>query len=429
MSGNNSARGRPATNTQYAEPESSFVRGVEAFEVGGDASGGPSAFARGGRRGLGGRSPAPRTRHRETVCGRRPEARVGVDQLDLLGHGHRVRDRRGARFEEVGDRFRRVERGPAGRGTPVRPRTGARRRRRTRRTGECRGHRWATRCSSAGDVRPSRPAARRAGVSTTSPIERSPAAGLADQPVQDPGGDGAAVLGGRTDVVDRLRARAARASAARSAVSGVGGAPSSTASVAVGADRRGRHRPERQPDVAPDPRAAVARVVAPAERHHDLADRLGTARADLPEPTSRPGRRTDPDRGATARPARARSAGTPARTRRRRIVPLAARPRRRRRRRPSRAGPAACRRRATRSRCCRRRATVLDLGRTDGRGRLDQRRQCRGTSADRRISVYVVSAPRTSDRRRSRDAAELVEPPEIEHPVGRLTDLARDAGP
>ena len=78
---------------------------------------------------------------------------------------------------------------------------------------------------------------------------RSPAAGLADEPVEDARGDEPAVLGGRADVVDRVRARrpGSRRRGRRSPASAGGprGPPRCR-----GTDRRGRHRPEREPDVA-----------------------------------------------------------------------------------------------------------------------------------------------------------------------------------
>ena len=194
-----------------------------------------------------------------------------------------MRDR-ARRFEEVSRPIRRVERRPAGRGTPARLRTGAPRRRRTGRAGECRGRRSAARCRLGGTTA-------RVAVGDGS-VARSPAAGLADEPVQDPCGDQPPVLGCRTDVVDR-RELAARTSAARSAVSGVGAREFERSLGRGRADRRGRNRPESQPDVAPT--AATSPPSPPTERHHDLADRLGTARADLPEADLVAGRERDPD--------------------------------------------------------------------------------------------------------------------------------------
>ena len=50
--------------------------------------------------------------------------------------------------------------------------------------------------------------------------------------------------------------------------------------------------------------------------------------------------------------------------------------------------------------------------------------RCSRQTADRRISVYVVSAPIDTRVAVDGDPAQLVEAPQVEHPLGRLAELA-----
>ena len=52
--------------------------------------------------------------------------------------------------------------------------------------------------------------------------------------------------------------------------------------------------------------------------------------------------------------------------------------------------------------------------------------RCSRQSADRRISVYVVRAPRTSAAGLERDAPQRVDPRQVEHPLGDRPELAGD---
>ena len=179
---------------------------------------------------------------------------------------------------------------------------------------------------------------------------RLPAAGVADDPVERPGRDDAAVVGGRADVVDRVDlARPAprpRVGRLRASAAGPRAPP--------------RRRPPgsagRRPTRAPPGRRASAGSparLAPGEGDDDLADRLRPPRPDLAEARLAAAARPGSGPGGSARPARAPSAGRRPRTRSPR--PSARRAARRRRSpRRARAGPAACRRPATRWRCCRR---------------------------------------------------------------------------
>ena len=176
----------------------------------------------------------------------------------------------------------------------------------------------------------------------------SPAAFVADEPMQDAGGHLAPVVGGRAHVVDRLDlARAARRPRGR---------PSR---------RSGRHPPgtprcgARGPAWPPRSRAPAARRASVPSVPGCQASAMTTLEMACARrvPTLR--KRTWRARPAgsgcagSARPARAPSAGTPARTRRpARCAPRARCPARARHRRP--AGSAACRRRARRWRRCRR---------------------------------------------------------------------------
>ena len=52
--------------------------------------------------------------------------------------------------------------------------------------------------------------------------------------------------------------------------------------------------------------------------------------------------------------------------------------------------------------------------------------RCSRHSAERRISVYVVRAPRTSASGLERDAAQLVDARQVEHPIRDRPELAGD---
>ena len=123
------------------------------------------------------------------------------------------------------------------------------------------------------------------------PRGASPAARLADDPVEDPRrrrADGTRRSSGRRRWVPDLAGQRLRGGG--SAVSGVGGRPSRAASGRARADRRGRPRSR-----APPGRRATSRRPATRHGHHDLADRLGAARADLAEAHLAVGDERDPD--------------------------------------------------------------------------------------------------------------------------------------
>ena len=238
----------------------------------------------------------------------------------------------------------------------------------------------------------------------------------------------AATTGGSRRSSGRRRwggARAASVSAARSAVSGVGRAALQRGLRGRGPDRRGRDGPERHADVAPRAPARRAGAVAPGDGHHDLADRLGAPRADLAEAdlAARRERDADPQDQLVRGERRPAVAG-----------PEVARPATVRSPRPlpstndassaSRTGSVSPGRRGVGD-VAAERAAVLDLGRADRRGRLDERREVlaarapsggsRCTSSARRATTASPSTvmPRSSSRRhRSSD------------PLRRLAELA-----
>ena len=292
-----------------------------------------------------------------------------VDQLDLLRLGHRV-----------GDLARRARTAPATTRTGAPPRAGRGIRARPRRA--------ARRPPRIVGV-PRRAAISRAGLGWRQ--QASPAAGVAQQAVQDARRDHAPVVGGRADVVDRGRARR-RASRRRdppppaSAARPRGRARWRVARIGVAATEPSATRTSSQPC---EPRSCQASAM------HDLGDRLRAPRADLAEAHLAARAAAGIGPGGSARPARGRSSGMRGRSPSPRSRARRAARRRGSPRRP-RAGSAACRRPATRSRCCRRAcprfwicAAPIVAAASTSAGR------CSRQSAERRISVYVVRAPST----------------------------------
>ena len=163
-------------------------------------------------------------------------------------------------------------------------------------------------------------------------------------------------------------------------------------------------------------------AVAPAERDDDLADRLGTPRPDLAEAQLATGQQRDPD-------AQQQFVG------RQRRLPVG-RPELGGRDRPLAADGAQHERRVggeqDRQRVTGRRGVgdvaaerpaVLDLGRTDRRGRLDQHGEMLATerrAPDLRVGRQGAEADRVA---LDRDPAQLVEPPQVEDRVRRFTEL------
>ena len=338
---------------------------------------------------------------------------MGVDQLDLLGLGHRVGDLAGP-LEQPRHRAERARDGQSA----EEPRRALEQRRQRRgedagRDGVEDGHRRqrgrggaqrhagvAHGRSSALTSRPPRGSSRcRTRAATTrrySAVERTSSIGceLAGER-----------LGG---AVGDLGRRAA----------GPRGRPPS----------RGRGSASPPPTRAPRgrrarPRAAVA--VPPGEGHDDLADRLGAARPDLAEADLASRRRAGSGSAGPARPGRAPSCDSAVQNVGGRDGPLAAR-------RPS--DDDRVRREQDRQRVAGRRgvgdvaaerAAVLDLGRADRRGRLDERRQV--LAAERGAADLRVRRQRAEDeRRRRRDA--MPRSSSRRHrsstPVRRLAELA-----
>ena len=191
-------------------------------------------------------------------------------------------------------------------------------------------------------------------------------------------------------------------------------------------DRRGGHGPERQPDVRPGRRRIAA--VAPAEGDDDLADRLGAPRPDLAEAQLATGQQRDPDAqqqlvGRQGRP----PVGRPELGGRDR--PLAADGAQHERR----IGGEQDRQRVTGRRgvgdVAAERPAVLDLGRADRRGRLDQHGEM--LAAERRAPDLRVRRQGAEGDRVAvdRDPAQLIEPPQVEDRVRRLARAHRSARP
>ena len=218
----------------------------------------------------------------------------------------------------------------------------------------------------------------------------SPAAGVADEPVEDPGRDRPAVVGRRADVVDRLDLGGQRLGSPRRPPPGSGGCPrarprspdarigrSATDPRATRTSRQARARPSSR-----QARAMTTLLIAWARRVPTLRKR-----------TSRPPRDRDPDaqdqlvgreRGPPVGRPRSRSRGSSARR--------AARRRRSPRRAP--AAPAACHRPATRWRCCRRAC------RGSGSGRRRSSPPPRRAPAGARDTAPSGGSPCTSSARR-----------------------------
>ena len=212
----------------------------------------------------------------------------------------------------------------------------------------------------------------------------------------------------------------ASVSAARSAVSGVGERPDRTAFGRGGTDRGGRHGPEREPDVRPRRGAAA---VPPAEREHDLADRLRASRPDLAEAELPAGHQRDADAqqelvGCQRRP----PVGGPERVRGDGPFPTCRADHERG------VGGEQDRQRVPGGRgvddVAAERPAVLDLGRADRRGRLDQPGEmlaADGRAADLRVGRQGTEADRVAI---DGDAAQRVEPPQVDDALGRFAQLA-----
>ena len=249
------------------------------------------------------------------------------------------------------------------------------------------------------------------------PRGRSPAAGLADEPVEDARRDGPPVVGGRADVVDRLELAGKRLGRAvgrlRRRVGGPRGRPRwRAARIGVG-----RHRPEREADVAPA--ATAARRSRQASAITTLLIAWARRVPTLRKRSSRPGAQRDADpEQQLVRRERRRAVGRPERRRPGSSRSPRARAERRTRRRP-RAGPAACRRPATRSRRCRRACRGSGSGpRRSSRPPRPAPAACSRHSAERRISRVRRQGAEDERVAVERDAAQLVEPPQVDDPSG-----------
>ena len=156
---------------------------------------------------------------------------------------------------------------------------------------------------------------------------------------------------------------------------------------------------------------------------HDLADRLGAPRPDLAEASlSTNGQREpDPQQQLVRRQGRSPVGGPEGSRGHLALAADRTADQRRIEREQDRQGIA-------RRRCvggiAADRAPVLDLGGTDRGGRLDQGRQV--LAAERRSPDFRVRRQRAEDDRVAiqGDPAELVEMPQVEHPLGRFAELA-----
>ncbi len=215
---------------------------------------------------------------------------------------------------------------------------------------------------------------------------------------------------------------AASTSAARSAVSGVGGRPSRAASVAVARTASAPRSRARAGRRATAPRRRRPSV-APAERHHDLADRLGPSRSDLAEAELVAGGEPDPDaKQQLVGGERRLPVGSPELARRH--DPFAsdrAQHERRVRREQDRQGVAG--RRGVHDVAADRPA-VLDLCGADRRGRLDQHGEmlaAQRRSPDVRVGRQGAHHDLVA---LDGDAAQGVQAPQVDDPLRRLTELA-----
>ena len=164
----------------------------------------------------------------------------------------------------------------------------------------------------------------------------------------------------------------------------------------------------------------------PAQGEDDLADRLRPAGADLAEADLPVGHERDPDAQTTqlvggqgrARGSRSRSR-PPGSTARRVTEPTTIEASV-----ASRTGSMSPGRRGVGD-VAAERAPVLDLGRPDRRGRLDQgRQQSSRQTAERRIVRVRRQGPERERVAVEGDPAQLVEPPQVEQPLRRLAQLA-----
>ena len=255
---------------------------------------------------------------------------------------------------------------------------------------------------------------------------RSPAAGVADDPMEDARRDDPPVLGGRADVVDRCEL----------AGEGLGGAIGGLGRRSAafedglgrgGADRRGGHRAERDADVAStawrrhrsrQASAITTLLIAWARRVPTLRNRISRPAAS--------GMRIAEDQLVAAR---APSGGS--RSRSRRPGPS----------RSPRSEPSDERRvrgEQDRQRVAGRRgvgdvpaerAAVLDLRGADRRGRLDEGRNV--LAADGRAPDVGVGRQRTERRALAVDGdpAERIDRPQVDEALRRLAQLAGQARP